>query len=174
MTFPAPPRLLHAERLRLEAFEPRHAPQLMAAIGASLDALTEWTPWVIPDPYEVGTLEERMRTFQAKFEAGESFIYAAFDGDVLVGQAGIYARVGPGALEAGYFMRSDMTGRGYATEAARAVVDAAFRDCGAARVEMHCDELNHASVAVPKKLGFREERRVAEKGRTLLILALER
>lgn len=171
MSFPLPPRVLQGPRLRLEAFEPRHAPLLLEAISASLDALNTWTPWVIPEPFELATLEGRIQTFQERFAAGESFIYAALEGDVLVGQAGMYARVGPGALEAGYFMRSDMTGRGYATEAARAVVDAAFAQCGAERVEMHCDAENVASLAVPRKLGFVETRRFEERGRTLIVLA---
>jgi RimJ/RimL family protein N-acetyltransferase len=116
----------------------------------------EWTPWVIPDPLEVRVLEERLARFHAQFDAGESFIYGIFDASEseVLGQAGLYARIGPGALEVGYFLRSDATGRGIATEATRLLVDVAFRSCGVERVEARCEPGNTASIAIPRRLGF--------------------
>ncbi len=73
----------------------------------------------------------------------------------LLGGVGLYRRVGPGALEIGYWVRSDRTGRGIATEAARALTGAAFATAGVDRVEVHCDPRNAASAAVPGKLGYR-------------------
>lgn len=151
-----PPERIRTPNLVLRRWRPADAPRLAEALERSEPELRTWTPWVLA-PAEPGGLELRLRRFEREFDTGESFIYGAFDpaGATVLGQAGLYARIGPNALEVGYWIRSDATGRGYATEAARALTDVAFRACGVARVEMRCDPANAASVAIPRRLGFR-------------------
>jgi RimJ/RimL family protein N-acetyltransferase len=48
-------------------------------------------------------------------------------------------------------------GHGYATEAGRAGRDWAFNELALQRLVAHCEEVNAASVAVLKKLGFSQE-----------------
>jgi RimJ/RimL family protein N-acetyltransferase len=59
--------------------------------------------------------------------------------------------------EIGWTMHPDYTGRGYAAEAARAVLDLAFSTLGLHRVYAELDVRNHASVALCRRLGMREE-----------------
>ena len=59
--------------------------------------------------------------------------------------------------EIGWTMHPDHTGRGYATEAARAVLDLAFGTLGLHRVFAELDPRNDASVAMCRRLGMREE-----------------
>ncbi len=59
--------------------------------------------------------------------------------------------------EIGWSMHPDHTGRGYATEAATAVLDLAFSTIGLHRVHAELDPRNHASVAMCRRLGLREE-----------------
>jgi RimJ/RimL family protein N-acetyltransferase len=162
------PERIEGANIILRRWTPADAPLLLAAISASLPALRQWTPWVIPDPLEVSVLEERLAKFHAQFDASESFIYGIFDAreTSVLGQAGLYARIGPGALEVGYFLRSDATGRGIATQATRLLIDVAFRFCEVTRVEARCEPGNHASIAIPRRLGF-TLREVLEKGDAL-------
>src|SRR5262249_60537312 len=51
--------------------------------------------------------------------------------------------------------------RGFATAAAEALTSAALGLPGVRRVEIHCDEANVASAAIPRKLGYRLDRVVA-------------
>ena len=150
------PERIEGANIVLRRWTPADAPLLLAAIAASLPALKQWTPWVIPDPLEVSVVEERLHRFHAQFGTGESYIYGIFDAteSEVLGQAGLYARIGPGALEVGYFLRSDATGRGSATEATRLLVDVAFRVCGVERVEARCEPGNSASSSIPRRLGF--------------------
>ena len=88
------------------------------------------------------------------WESGTEFSYAiTLDGRV-VGSAGLMTRREPGVLEIGYWVHQDYLRRGLATAATRALTDAAFDLPGIIRVEIVHDELNTASEAVPRKLGF--------------------
>jgi RimJ/RimL family protein N-acetyltransferase/catechol 2,3-dioxygenase-like lactoylglutathione lyase family enzyme len=58
-----------------------------------------------------------------------------------------------GDMHAGYIVRRDCWGKGYATEAARAMFDWAFGHRGIERVELWVYEGNERSVRVAEKLG---------------------
>ncbi len=59
--------------------------------------------------------------------------------------------------EIGWSIHPDDWGQGYATEAAQAVIDLAFRELDAHRVIAFCDAENRASERVMQKLGMRHE-----------------
>jgi ribosomal-protein-serine acetyltransferase len=97
-------------------------------------------------------------------------IFERHSGEV-VGAAGLHVGTDPECPEIGYWVRSDRTGRGYATRAARALVEAAFSLLPEARqVTIRMDHANLASAAIPPKLGFslqgEEVREVVAQGHT--------
>ena len=129
------------------------APAMHAAIIESIDHLRPWMPWVADEPLTVAERRERIAGWQPLWDAGDR-IYGMFvDGEV-VGGCGLHARLGPGGLEIGYWVRVGRTGRGYATEASRLLTDIAFAMPGIDRVEIRHDAQNVASSRVPAKLGY--------------------
>jgi RimJ/RimL family protein N-acetyltransferase len=64
--------------------------------------------------------------------------------------------------EIGYVFSPAAAGRGYATEAARALVDVAFGELGAHRVYARADARNGASTRLLERLGMRCEARFRE------------
>jgi RimJ/RimL family protein N-acetyltransferase len=56
--------------------------------------------------------------------------------------------------EIGWTIRKDMRGKGYASEAAKALMDHAFEELNAETVQAHCDSRNVASEKVMRKLGM--------------------
>jgi RimJ/RimL family protein N-acetyltransferase len=73
----------------------------------------------------------------------------------LVGRVGCWRPEGWPGLEVGWTLRRAHWGRGYATEAARAVLAEAFGPLGIRRVVAITREANHGSRNVLGKLGFR-------------------
>ena len=58
----------------------------------------------------------------------------------------------------GYGIHGQLRGRGFSTEAARAVIDAAFSSCDRLqRIRAHTDADNEASMRVLQKIGFMKE-----------------
>lgn len=78
----------------------------------------------------------------------------------LVGRAGLWQPEGWPGLEVGWVLSRAHWGRGFATEAAGASLDHAFRTLGAGRVISLIHPDNTASVRVAKRLGERYEQPV--------------
>lgn len=72
---------------------------------------------------------------------------------------------GAAQMEVGWVFNPDDGGQGYATEAARAVVEFAFAGAGAHRVFARLDTMNLRSVALCERLGFRREAHLVENDR---------
>jgi len=81
--------------------------------------------------------------------------------DALVGAIGLHRRVGDAGIEIGYWIAEAQTRRGFGTAAAEALTAVALELPGVRRVEIHCDEANAASAAIPRKLGYRLDRVIA-------------
>ena len=78
------------------------------------------------------------------------------DGGRLVGDVGISAVDGePGVAKIGYTIAPAFQGRGYATEAVRALVDYAFGTLGAERVRAFAAAENVPSLRVAENVGLR-------------------
>ncbi len=151
------PDTLPAGPLELHRWRADHLDRLLGAVTASFTELHRWMPWAGSMPTRDGQLEA-LRAGEAAFDADREWSYVLIEpaSDELVGAAGLHPRSGPGTIEIGYWVRTDRTGRGYATAAARALTEAAFRHLDdVRRVEIRMDRANNASAAVPPKLGFR-------------------
>jgi ribosomal-protein-alanine N-acetyltransferase len=96
-------------------------------------------------------------------------------GDRLIGVCGVFPVewVGPDVEVAYHFIR-DVWNRGYATEAARAWVAAAFDQLGLDRVVALAFPANRASHRVMVKIGMVFEREVESYGERLVRYAVER
>ena len=75
----------------------------------------------------------------------------------MLGGTGLHTRVGDGAFEIGYWVRSSRIGRGIATAAAAALTKVGIELGGADRIEIHVDPENEASCRIPRRLGYVEE-----------------
>ena len=118
-------------------------------------------PWEAIRPDTFFTLETQQRGL-ARFREAEDFVdFGIFleAGDELVGRIQLTG-ISPAPFEnahVGYFVAERHNGRGYATEAVRQAVDAAFEELALHRVQAAAIPRNVASIRVLKKAGFREE-----------------
>jgi RimJ/RimL family protein N-acetyltransferase len=160
-----PPYAIRTERLLLRCWEPADASALKAAVDSSLEHLRPWMPWVQHEPQTLDEKVALLRSFRGRFDLGQDFVYGVFsrDGAEVVGGTGLHTRLGEDAFEIGYWIRASRIGRGFATELSAALTRVAFELCGVDRVEIRVDPANERSLAVPRKLGYREEARLARR-----------
>jgi len=154
----APARLpdhVVTDRLVLRRWTRNDEPALSAAITASVEHLRPWMPWAGGEPV---TPDDRVRWIDscnhAWREGGDAVLGILLADGTVIGGTGLHRRAGPDTVEIGYWLHIDHTGRGYATETARALTDAAFGVPGVDYVEIQHDRANTASRRVPDRLGF--------------------
>lgn len=160
-TFARPPDTIDAGSVVLRRQEMTDAPAIAAAVRDSLDHLRPWMPWASPDAATLGAQVRRLRETAGQWKRGTDFSYVMVgpdDDEAVRGVIGLHRRVGPGAIEIGYWVHVDHAGRGYASAAARAMTEAAGALADVERIEIHTDEANGRSAAIPPKLGYRLDR----------------
>jgi RimJ/RimL family protein N-acetyltransferase len=151
------PSRIETERLVLRPWVAEDLEALHDALTESVEHLKPWIPWATPKAPTLEQTEARLGIWLDEFINGDTFLYAAFDraDPALVGGIGFFPRIGPGALEIGYWMRLSRAGSGFATEATKAMTSAGLRLRGIERMEIHLDPANVSSRRVPEKLGYR-------------------
>jgi RimJ/RimL family protein N-acetyltransferase len=147
------------ERLVIRCWDPADAPLAKEAIDSSLEHLREWMPWAHAEPTTLEQKVQLLRLFRGKFDLDQDAVYGIFDREErrVVGGTGMHPRVGDDASEIGYWIRSDATGKGLATESTAAVTRVGFEIAGFDRIEIRCDPANVRSAAIPKRLGYVHE-----------------
>ncbi|HZU73797.1 MAG TPA: GNAT family N-acetyltransferase [Acidimicrobiales bacterium] len=147
------PEELAAGRVHLRRLRRSDVDELMQVIRASQNELSHWLP-SFADPSEEAELAF-LQNAEDDFDAGRDFGFAVVDeAGGIVGGAGLH-RQGPRRAAIGYWAATDRTRGGNTTAAAEALVSAAFAHLTCDVVEIQCDAANHASAAIPARLGFR-------------------
>jgi RimJ/RimL family protein N-acetyltransferase len=109
----------------------------------------------VPHPYALSDARGWLDAVAAK-EIGRAFLITLADGTP-IGVCGLDLRAGrtPEPVHwLGYWLGTHYWGQGYATEAARAVIDHAFGELGCAELNAGARVSNHASRRVLEKCGF--------------------
>jgi len=140
--------VLETERLVLRA--PRHEDAKAIAALINDRRIAENTTRV-PHPYSLADAAEFIAAANQR-ESEATFAITTPDGDLL-GLCGFDFR-GEQAPEIGYWLGLPYWGNGYATEAARAVIDYAFNDLGYDVLLAGARVTNPASRRVLEKCGF--------------------
>ncbi|MDH3681898.1 MAG: GNAT family N-acetyltransferase [Acidimicrobiia bacterium] len=152
---PLLPERIETERLVIRLWELEDAPALHDAVTASVEHLQPWMAWIANEPLSVDERADLIATWRQQRGSMLDAVYGIFTADgTLVGGAGLHHRIEPTGLEIGYWLHVDQTGRGYATETARALTDVALDHPGIDYVEIHHDVANERSGAVPARLGY--------------------
>lgn len=147
---------ISTERLVLRPFRLGDAPRVQELAGArEIYATTE----KVPHPYEDGMAEEWIATLGAKFESGELIALAATlaEGGALVGSISLRIKAAHRRASLGYWIGVPYWGRGYATEAAVAMIRYGFDALALHRIAAQHMSGNPASGRVMVKAGMQRE-----------------
>lgn len=154
------PPAIPTERLWLRRFRSGDARPLSVAVGESLPELSEWLPWA-QGLYGLPEARAFVRSSNRSWRRGRAFDFAVSlkeKPDELAGGVGIWytSRIQRSA-ELGYWVRSDLTGGGVATEAAAALLPLGFEEMRLNRILVRIGVGNLSSRRVAEKLGFSYE-----------------
>ncbi len=158
------PAEIRTTRLLLRPWCAADAAELLPILETNLPHLGPWIPARVAQPAPVPDLAQRLAGFAADFVADREWRFAlrTVDDGRILGEVALFSRTAAGRVpyadadraEVGYWLRADVTGRGLATDATRAMIDLAAGLSRFSHVEIRCDARNAASAAVPTRLGF--------------------
>ena len=150
---PSPPVWpLRTERLLLRPYEPRDAEAFVGAWASE-----EWTSLLLSRPMNRAEVVETVRRRTAAPTPGFVSLVVEHDG-AIVGDSLLHLQgTGLSEGEIGWTILPQHAGRGYATEAANAVLELGFEHYGLRRIVANLDVRNDRSAALCERLGMRRE-----------------
>src|SRR6478672_11639379 len=154
------PEPIETERLVLRVPRAGDGRLVNDAIAASHAELAPWMPWAGSMP-SVDESEAHCRRQQARFLLREDFVYFMLARDASGGDGELVGATGLHRIdwtlrkfEIGYWRKTGCEGRGFVTEAVRALSRLAFDTLDARRVEIRTDDNNASSWRVAERAGF--------------------
>jgi [ribosomal protein S5]-alanine N-acetyltransferase len=149
---------LQTERLILRPYSPQDAAALLPLIGAREVAATTLR---IPHPYTEEHVREFLAKAQADLASGDVLRVAIMlsESGTLCGGSGLMIERDHNRAELGYWIGVPYWGKGYATEATRALVRYGFENLKLNRIYASYMVVNAASGNVLRKLGMKYEGR---------------
>ena len=144
---------LRSTRLLLRPLDRQDAPAVQTLAGAAAVADTTLR---IPHPYPDGAAEAWIATLTPEWESGAGATFAVTDLELgsLVGVVGLTFSDQGATAELGYWIGQPYWNRGYATEAAQALVDWSMVALRLHRIEARHFVRNPASGRVLQKLAM--------------------
>lgn len=162
---PVPPRStlrnkpLSGRRVHLNALDPADGPDLWDAVERSRPDLSLWLPWV-PFNTSLDTSQRYVEFCAQEWDSAKSLRFAIrsnetgkFLGVVSLDNCVHLHR----NCDLGYWLRTESTGQGLMTEAARVCLTFGFQTLGLRRIRCAAARDNAASLRVIGKLGFQFE-----------------
>jgi RimJ/RimL family protein N-acetyltransferase len=149
-----PPTQLQSERLILKATREDDSARINAAVLQSWPELSRWMAWARVQP-TVQDSTFAARHMELKWQSRQEFDFCFNDpSGALVGKGGLHtldwnARQG----EIGYWLVTNCTGHGFATEATLRLCEFAW-ELGLQRLEILCDARNIRSCKVAERAAF--------------------
>jgi len=152
MTPASRPVTLTTERLRLEPLNATCLLQLKRLFNTSEVRKYLWND----QPLDMNQIEELHRTSMASFMVAGYGLWVCKEANGLfLGCVGLRSVGATDRVELLYAIEQDQWGKGYATEAVRAVIHFAFTTLGLTRIEASTHPSNTRSVALLRRIGMK-------------------
>lgn len=154
------PEKIQTERLVLHRFRKRDADAITEGVRASLPELMKWLPWAYPG-YRKDDAAAFIKDSQASWKEGRAFDFGIcmigepdrHIGNISIWQASKLGRIG----EIGYWVRTESTSQGVATEATASLIRIGFESLRFHKLNLRIAVGNRNSERVAEKLGFFRE-----------------
>lgn len=153
------PSEILTERLLIRGPLPEDGAILNAALLETWDDLRRWMHWAQTPPSVKESEANTVRSYQL-LKNGEDFHLHAFlrESGEFVLAIGLHSKDATVPVyEIDYWCRTSKQGRGYVTEAVRAITEVAFNQLMAQRVQICCEATNIRSHKVAGRAGFQLE-----------------
>lgn len=152
-----PPAEIEAGGVRLRRWGIGDLEALNDSVMESRDHLGWWLLWAAARTGRIEEQHEYLEHVLERWQRVEGFDYGMFDPESgsILGGIGVHPTQTRGQMEIGYWVHAAHVGHGVASRSAGAITESAVALPGVESVVIRCDEANHRSAAVARRLGYR-------------------
>lgn len=145
-------------RVTVRPYELTDAEPLFDALMASREEIARWMGWLHHD-YSLSDTEAWVSGQVDAFSVGSAYEHVIVDSDgVIIGSIGLNGIEHLNRrANLGYWMRTDLSGRGFTTKAAKSLLRWAFANTNLERIEIVAAVDNIGSCRVAERLGAARE-----------------
>lgn len=136
----------------LKLLQLQNADELYTLVDHNREHLRAWLPWVDKTLY-VSDIEVFINRSICQYAEEGTITAGIFDRGSLVGVISLTVR-DPERREIGYWLDKAHQGRGIMTTACKALIDYAFSNTTAQRIDIRVEPANGRSRSIPERLGF--------------------
>lgn len=152
-------RIRSTPRFKLRPFRRRDLSAVHDAISASITDLQQWLPWATG--YDRSVAQRFIRDSAGAWTEGRAYDFAVRDAgepNRHIGNVSIWWTSRQNGIgEVGYWIRSDMTGKGVGTEVTARAIQIGFEEMGCHKIVLRIAVGNVASERIAQRLGFTYE-----------------
>jgi ribosomal-protein-serine acetyltransferase len=152
------PKYIKSESLELKLLEPtfENAKNIFDTVKKSQEHVSKWLGWAEPGRLSIESVFRALDTWHKRW-GGESFDgFSIFlDGKIIGATGFIDVNTKAKTAEIGYWLSKDATGKGYMTEAVKALESVAFGDFDFNRIVIRCNADNTGSENVAIRAGYK-------------------
>lgn len=152
-------RVRSTPRFTIRPFRRRDITTLHEAIEASVGDLQQWLPWA--SAYDRSVAQRFIRDSASAWAEGRAFDFAVRSSEEPnrhIGNVSVWWTSRQNGIgEVGYWIRSDMTGKGVGTEVTARAVQIAFEEMDCHKLVLRIAVGNVASERIAQRLGFTYE-----------------
>lgn len=136
----------------MKLLQPHYAEELFSLVDKNREYLRAWLPWV-DGTQSVSDIVTFIDRSVRQYADDGSITAGIFTLGSLVGVISVTNR-DSGLHEIGYWLDYDHQGKGIMTTACKALIDFAFGNTAAQRIDIRVEPDNHRSRTIPERLGF--------------------
>ena len=145
------------EHISLEIIADKHSALLFEAIDTNRRHLSGFLPWVPYMQSEEQTLDY-IQNCRALHKQQKEVSFVIMSNEAVIGRIGLHHWDHLNRCAAiGYWLAKDAEGKGIVTKCCIAIIDYGFEKMGLQRIEIKAAVKNIRSLAIPNRLGFRQE-----------------
>ncbi len=151
------PIYIETDRLLIKTYTLSDAPVLHQFVKENVFMLYDTGPMTLRNNSSLAGSKTFLEKVEQERLSGKWIWNGIFENENLIGQTTIYhLNTNEKATEFSYFITYQKMGKGFATEAMKALVDYCFKNLNLPKLNLRINPDNIASIRVAEKLGFQK------------------
>ncbi len=144
------------KNIKIEILKEQYSEELFALVDGNRNHLKKWLTW-LDDSKTVESSRNFIALGLKRLSQNKGFESGVWFENKIAGVVGVYINPSNNSATIGYWLGQNFQKNGIITKTCQAIINHLFEDLKINRVEIRCATKNNRSIAIPERLGFKNE-----------------